>query len=216
MLFAAASVIACGLLVGSRALGLDGLAAAAKVAASTAFLLTAWTAGALGSRYGRGVLTGLVLSWFGDLFLIGDGSRWFLAGLVAFLAAHIAYIGAFAGRGLADRWLFAALAPVAVVSLGAVIWLAPHLPEGMIVPVRIYTFVISLMVVTAFGARGAGAPLLVPAGASLFYLSDLSVAALAFTDSVFPHYVWGLPFYYTGQLLLALSTARASDEEETA
>jgi hypothetical protein len=84
----------------------------------------------------------------------------------------------------------------------------------MIVPVRVYTFAISLMVILAFGARGVGAPALVPLGAVLFYFSDLSVAALEFTSTPFPHYVWGLPFYYTGQLMLAMSTGFVRGAEQ--
>jgi uncharacterized membrane protein YhhN len=75
----------------------------------------------------------------------------------------------------------------------------------MLIPVRSYTFVITLMVIAAFGARGAGAPVLLPLGASLFYLSDLSVAAGQFVQPAFPNYVWGLPFYFGGQVLLAMS-----------
>lgn len=210
LLLAAVCLVACGMLVGARALGADGLAAIAKLLASTAFLAVAWTAGATESRYGRTVLTGLFLCWIGDMFLLGEGSRWFLSGLVAFLAGHVAYVAAFAGRGLDRRWLAAAAVPVAVLSFGAIAWLAPHLPGDMAMPVRAYALVISAMVIAAYGAKGAGAPLLVPFGATLFYVSDLAVAAVAFTDPVFPHYVWGLPFYYTGQLMLALSTARAA------
>ena len=95
------------------------------------------------------------------------------------------------------------------ISVLVTVWLAPYLPEDMVVPVRTYTFVISLMVIMAFGARGAGSPALIPAGATLFYFSDLSVAAGQFVDPAFPNYVWGLPFYYTGQLLLALSVRHA-------
>lgn len=216
LMLAAVCLIACGIVVGARASSADALAAAAKLIASSAFLATAWTAGAPHTRYGRTILTGLFLSWIGDLFLIGESSRWFLSGLVAFLAGHIAYIAAFAGRGIDRRWLMSAALPVGALSLGVIAWLAPHLPDGMVMPVRAYTLVISAMVVAAYGAKGAGAPLLVPFGATLFYASDLAVAAVTFTDPVFPHYVWGLPFYYTGQLMLALSTsaAPARDQDE--
>jgi uncharacterized membrane protein YhhN len=44
------------------------------------------------------------------------------------------------------------------------------------------------------------------AGAALFYLSDLAVAADRFLGGSFPHYAWGLPLYYSGQLLLARTT----------
>lgn len=180
-----------------------------KFVASTAFLGVAVLSGALRSRYGQVLFAGLVLSWFGDMFLLGTSRQLFLAGLVSFLLAHIAYVIAFSIHGLNDKWLLTAFVPVAAISVFVTVWLAPYLPGDMIVPVRTYTFVISLMVIMAFGAKGAGGPLLIPAGATLFYFSDLSVAAGQFIEPAFPNYVWGLPFYYTGQLLLALSVRRA-------
>ena len=184
-------------------------AAVAKLVASSSFLAVALISGALRSSYGRILLSGLVLSGFGDMFLLGRGEALFLAGLVSFLLAHVAYVVAFAYHGLNDKWSIAAVLPIAAISIVVSIWLTPHLPESMVVPVRAYTLVISLMVITAFGARGAGGPLLIPFGAVLFYLSDLSVASLQFTSPEFPNYVWGLPFYYTGQLMLASSVRYA-------
>jgi hypothetical protein len=61
----------------------------------------------------------------------------------------------------------------------------------------------------AFGTRGAGATPLIVVGACLFYLSDLSVAALRFTEPPLPTYVLGLPLYYAGQVCLAFSVAAA-------
>ena len=201
------TLMACGMLVAAQSLGLPALAAPAKLIASCGFIAVAVLSDAWRSRYGRIVLAGLVFSWFGDMFLLGEGDTLFLAGLASFLLAHVAYILAFSTYGLSDRWCFSALLPVAVVSMAVSIWLTPFVPDGMLAPVRIYTFAISLMVILAFGARGVGAPVLVPLGATLFYFSDLSVATLQFTSTVFPHYVWGLPFYYTGQLMLALSVS---------
>jgi len=143
------------------------------------------------------------------MFLLGTSRQLFLAGLVSFLLAHIAYVIAFSIHGLNDKWSLTAFVPVAAISVFVTVWLTPYLPGDMIVPVRTYTFVISLMVIMAFGAKGAGGPLLIPAGATLFYFSDLSVAAGQFIEPTFPNYVWGLPFYYTGQLLLALSVRHA-------
>ena len=201
------TLVACGVLVAAQTLGQPALAAPAKLIASWGFIAVAVLSDAWRSRYGRIVLAGLVSSWFGDMFLLGEGDTLFLAGLASFLLAHVAYILAFSTYGLSDRWCFSALLPVAVVSMAVSIWLTPFVPDGMLAPVRIYTFAISLMVILAFGARGVGAPVLVPLGATLFYFSDLSVATLQFTSTVFPHYVWGLPFYYTGQLMLALSVS---------
>jgi uncharacterized membrane protein YhhN len=194
-------------LVAALLLDRPAIAAAAKLIASTAFVLTAICGGALASRYGSVILTGLVLSWFGDAFLIGTSQRWFLFGLVSFLLAHIAYVTAFVNLGVARRWILSTLAPVLAIAAGVLLWLHPYVPPELLWPVRFYTAVISLMVITAVGTRGAGATPLIVVGACLFYLSDLSVAALRFTEPSFPTYVLGLPLYYAGQLCLAFSVA---------
>ena len=199
---------ACILLVAALLLGKPLTAAGAKLIASSAFVAIAFTAGALASRYGVLVLAGLVLSWFGDAFLIGTSQRWFLLGLASFLLAHVAYVTAFVAAGIERRWTLSAALPVATIAAGVLLWLQPHLPPALLWPVRLYTVVISLMVVAAFGTRGAGATPLIVVGACLFYLSDLSVAALRFTEPPFPTYVAGLPLYYTAQVCLALSSSR--------
>jgi uncharacterized membrane protein YhhN len=204
-LLIAALAIACIALVACQLTDVRLGAIASKFVASTAFLAIAILSGALRSRYGRVLFAGLVLSWFGDMFLLGTTRHFFLAGLVSFLLAHIAYVIAFSVHGLNAKWSIAAFLPVAALSILVAVWLTPYLPADMITPVRTYTFVISLMVVTAFGTKGAGGPWLIPLGATLFYFSDLSVAAGQFIEPAFPNYVWGLPFYYFGQTLLALS-----------
>ena len=207
------AAIACLALVGATLVDARAAAIPAKLLASTAFLATAIVAGALRSRYGRVMFLGLVLSWCGDAFLLGTTENLFLFGLAAFLLAHVAYIIAFTTRGINLKWVLAALIPVALASLGTMIWLTPWISAEMLIPVRVYTVVISLMVITAFGARGNAAPILIPFGALLFYFSDMSVAINQFMQPAFPHYVWGLPFYYTGQIMLALSTAPGGDKD---
>ena len=201
---------ACVALVAALLLDHTQIAAIAKLVASTAFIATAFAAGALASRYGAVILAGLILSWFGDAFLISSDDRWFLFGLVSFLCAHVAYITAFVGAGVDRNWTLGAAVPVLVIALLVLLWLAPHVPADMMWPVRIYTAVISLMVITAFGTLGAGASPLIVAGACLFFVSDLSVAAMRFTDPLFPTFVLGLPLYYSGQLCFALSVSTAS------
>ena len=205
--FAYVCGIACFTLVAGLVLQLPLLSIASKLVASTAFIAVAISGGALRSRYGKALLFGLVLSWFGDVFLLSEAKQWFLLGLGGFLLAHIAYVAAFSISGIERNWSLGALVPVAVVAMLVSLWGAPYLPPDMVWPVRAYTVVISLMVVTAFGTLGAGATPLIVAGAVLFYLSDLSVAAMRFTDPLFPTYVLGLPLYYGGQLCLALSIA---------
>jgi len=189
------------------------VAAAAKLVASSAFVSLAVCAGAFGSRYGVLILAGLVLSWFGDAFLVGTSQHWFLLGLASFLLAHVAYVTAFVTAGIERRWTLGAALPVAAIAAGVLLWLQPQLPPALVWPVRFYTAVISLMVITAFGTRGAGATPLIVVGACFFYLSDLSVAALRFTEPPFPTYVLGLPLYYAAQVCLALSIAASSNRD---
>lgn len=207
------AAIACLVLVVATLVDARAAAIPAKLLASTAFLAIAIVAGALRSRYGRVLFLGLVLSWCGDAFLLGTTDKMFLFGLVAFLLAHVAYVIAFTTRGINLKWVLAALIPVVLLSLGTMTWLTPWISAEMLIPVHVYTVVISLMVITAFGARGNAAPVLIPFGALLFYFSDMSVAINQFMQPAFPHYAWGLPFYYTGQIMLALSTAPGGDKD---
>ena len=197
------------MLVAALLAGQQLIAAAAKLIASCGFLAVAMLGGAPGSRYGRVLLSGLSLSFLGDAFLIGDTQQAFLGGLAAFLLAHVAYVAAFAVNGVSLRWMGAAALPVVGIALAIAAWLAPHTPPELILPVRLYTVVISGMVIAAFGTRGQGGSLLILVGALLFFLSDLSVASLRLVQTEFPTYVWGLPLYYAGQLCLALSVAHS-------
>lgn len=198
--------MACVVLVASQLGGWRSAAVLAKLIASSSFVALAITVGARRSLFGRILLAGLALSWIGDMLLLGRSQALFLSGLCAFLLAHVAYIAAFAVRGINWRWAMAAAIPVVPTSVFVSIWLSPHVPDSMQLPVWLYTAVISGMVIGAMGARGAGAAVAIPLGALLFYFSDLSVAAGQFVRPGFPNFVWGLPFYYSGQLLLAWSS----------
>ena len=174
-----------------------------KLAASTGFILTALSCGAHRSWFGRAILIGLVFSWFGDAFL--TKSSLFLAGLVSFLLGHICYVVASAVWGI--RWPRAALGAVLVIPLagGIAAWLLPHVDADMKIPVIAYMVVISSMVVAALGAHGKGAPLSLVIGAFMFYFSDIAVAIGRFMETDFPHHLWGLPLYFGGQLVLAVT-----------
>ncbi len=178
-----------------------------KPLASAGFVLTALAAGGLDSVYGVLILVGLLLSMAGDVLLIPRLRASFLAGLVAFLLGHVAYAVAFGMHGV--DWLFVAYATVVLVLAG--LWLArrylPRIEQTMHRPVWAYGAVITIMLALAVGTLGSGGTWLIVAGATLFYLSDLSVAADRLIKSSFLHRAWGLPAYFCGQLLLALSVA---------
>jgi uncharacterized membrane protein YhhN len=207
--FSVVVAVACIALVVLLLLDLWMPAAGAKFIASSAFIGVAVAGGAWQSAFGRLLLAGLVLSWCGDMFLIGYSRSAFLSGLVAFLLAHIAYVAAFIRQGYDRTWVLAATIPVTIVAIVVFAWLQPFIPPELDIPVRAYVAVISVMVIFAFGTRGAGGTRLILAGALLFYLSDLSVAALRIVETDLPTYILGLPLYYGGQLCLALSVSHS-------
>ena len=180
---------------------------AAKVAASTAFVAAGWLWGAWASAYGRLVLVALALSWLGDVLLIPRDRRSFLAGLGAFLLAHVAFAAAFAQRPQSAGAL--AAGAVAMVAFGLVIlrWLWPRLDRRMRPPVACYVAAISAMVAFACGAApGMGVALAL--GAAAFAISDVFVARHRFVAASFVNKLLGLPLYYAAQLVLAATVAR--------
>ena len=178
----------------------------AKPLAATGYVAVALSMGALDSGYGMLILLGLVLSWAGDLFLLPqDAPRIFRAGILSFLLAHIAYAAAFVLLGL-DFVASGITAIVAAVAAAALLrWLMPHVGDDLRRSVIAYVAVISCMLVAAAGAAYSITRTDVFLGAFLFYLSDLSVARDRFVAAGFVNAAWGLPFYFIGQLLLALS-----------
>jgi uncharacterized membrane protein YhhN len=172
-----------------------------KPLASSSFVAIALANGATASSYGWLVLAALALSWLGDVLLIPDDDRVFRAGVGAFGLAHAAYLAAFALRGVDPlRAALAALAAVGAVAAAAR-WLRPHVPPDMKLPVNAYMAIISAMVVAAAGASRADPRILV--GALLFYASDLLVARQRFVAPGPWNPVFGLPLYYSAQLVLA-------------
>lgn len=180
---------------------------ACKPLASLGFVGLAVAADATGSGYGRAVLAALVLSWIGDVLLMFSRSSLFLAGLGAFLLAHVGFGAAFLLRGQAPGWTAGALAVLVLPALAVSRWLRPHLPPEMRVPVHAYIAVITGMLALATGTVADGSPGILLAGALAFYLSDLSVARDRFVRESFANKLWGLPLYYAAQLCLAASVA---------
>jgi uncharacterized membrane protein YhhN len=212
IIFIVITALACIALVYCQRMGWMEAAAMAKFIASTGFLATAVSAGALRHGFGRVIFAGLLLSMAGDMFLVGQTQRHFLFGLASFLLAHIAYTTAFILRGQERRQALMAAIPIVIIAVIVLAWLKPHLDAPIELPVQVYVAAISLMVITAFGARGAGAPRLIVIGALLFFVSDLAVAMQRIVTPGFPAYLWGLPLYYSGQLCLALGASHSSSQ----
>lgn len=199
--------LACGFCAGglvlAEARGARTAQRVLKTAASTLFILTAIAAGALGSSYGQAIVAGLCLCAVGDVLLLSKRQAAFLAGIGAFAAGHLAYVVAFALTGPA----FGAAAAAGLVGMAAfsgltLRWLWPHLGAFRL-PVAAYVAIISAMVVAAVAAAAATGDLRIAAGGVLFAISDIAVARDRFVREDFANRLWGLPLYYSAQLLLA-------------
>lgn len=214
--------LACAGLVAAERRGARGLRAAAKLTASAAFVAVGASAFAAGppaplaAGFAPAVMLGLVLGAIGDACLLRSETRWFLAGLVAFLCGHLAYVVGIAmiepiGRWPADAgWLGALPIGAGLITLG-LLWRRLGSMRG---PVIGYVAAICAMVVAAIAAsRGAALPspqrgrLLV--GAALFFASDLAVARDRFIGHAFANKLWGLPAYFAGQLCFAWTLVAA-------
>lgn len=158
----------------------------------------------------------LVLSLAGDVFLMGERDR-FVPGLVAFFAAHVAYIVAFGGVVLSPYSVFLG---TSLVLIGGPLYVA--IRQGLrrrgktelIFPVLAYVFVISLMVLTALtapGANGWGRSSVTAAalGALLFYSSDALIGIHRFVRELRWAPVAIMVTYHLGQIGLAYSLAAA-------
>lgn len=126
------------------------------------------------------LLFALILSAMGDAFLSHDGEKMFLAGLVSFLSAHVAYIALFLdnpGINPVSTTTLIIINTIALIAIGLVLRnLWPHLSQ-MKLPVVCYTLIIATMNYAAW-ASGQQALLLI--GVGLFVFSDIVLAHYLF------------------------------------
>jgi len=174
-----------------------------KTAASVTFVILGAVKWSSGDAVGGWLVAGLAFCAVGDVLLLGN--RTFDVGLVVFLLGHAFFVVGFHVALPVGRWWLLVLAPLLIVSGGAARWLWPHLGRRRL-SVLAYIAVISVMVWGGVSTFAEGAlPWTAAAGAILFYLSDLAVARHRFIHKSFINRALGLPTYYLGQLLLALT-----------
>lgn len=168
--------------------------AALKALCSLGFVLLALSSGS-STPFAVWIFVGLGFSLLGDVLLLWHSARGFLIGLLAFLLAHLAYIGAFSPRASFTFW---ALGVAGVAIAAFLYWLWPHLGPWRL-PVLAYGLVIGGMLFTALGMADRA----ISWGALLFVLSDGFVARQRFIKADALNPLLGLPLYYAGQYLLA-------------
>lgn len=172
------------------------------------FLWLYFSTGLLGSTFWFGLA--VLLSLGGDVLLMLPPERLFLAGLVAFLLAHVSYITGFrAELGIINAWSLILLVIVAINAsriLRRIIGAMRTSGENkLVVPIVIYGIVISFMLFAAMStlfnpAWQAGAALLVSAGAALFCASDAMLAWNKFVSPVRNGRVMIIVLYHLGQI----------------
>ena len=178
-----------------------------KPVASLGFILAAWLLDPLSSSYGSYIFLGLILSMIGDVCLIPQGSgKIFLLGVGSFLLAHVAYTAAFFFVAFHPAGLFGVLVPMSAIAFFIYKWLSPDVPDKLQKPILGYVIVITFMVSISIAVVIAQPDFqYLAVAATLFWLSDISVARARFKQADFFNKVWGIPFYFGAQLLFALT-----------
>lgn len=160
-------------------------------------------------RYHFGVCVGLALSLVGDVFLMLPGDR-FLPGLLSFLLAHLAYLGAFTS-GLPSAPTAGPFVAYGTVGAAIFAMLWPGLSRRLRAPVAVYVLVIATMAAVALARwleLGGPLPLAAAVGAGLFLLSDALLALDRFRWSFPGARAAVLGTYWAAQLLIAVSVGR--------
>jgi uncharacterized membrane protein YhhN len=182
-----------------------------KPAVMVVLFLWLWTSvGLNGASLWFGV--GILLSLTGDVLLMISLDRLFLAGLVVFLLAHVAYLVGFniPIPGISAWGFFLAI----MVGLGGtrvirriLVPLAVNGQGRMRMPIIVYGVVISLMLLSAMlkltdFTWNATAAALVSVGAFLFYISDIILAWNKFVSPIQHGRIYNIAAYHLGQIVL--------------
>lgn len=180
----------------------------AKPAVMLALFFWLWTfAGLNGALLWFGL--GILLSLVGAVLLMISLDRFFLAGLVAFLLAHIAYVIGFnIPVPEMSVWGIALAVMIGVGGARVIRRIIAAQGQGrMRMPILVYSIVISLMLLSAMLKLTdvkweAGAALLVSLGAFLFYISDIILAWNKFVAPIQHGRIYNIAAYHLGQIAL--------------
>ena len=182
-----------------------------KPLAAFGFVILALQSGALESTYGNYILAGLVFCTVGDILLLPrESESIFKAGMFAFAIGHLNYV--FAANIIIKPdmnyvyWLGTTILGLAF-GLYVFIRLRDSLPEKLLWPVGIYTFIISLMVIRSLQTDAVSWHIAIIPAAIMFAVSDMFVAKDRFVKPD-PRNAFAItPLYFGAQALFALSVS---------
>jgi uncharacterized membrane protein YhhN len=214
-LLAAAALLSATLTILSAPLSVPALAFIFKPLTTLLVIAHAWPRGRELPAVRHAVLAGLLLSLLGDVALLWPESG-FLAGLLSFLLAHLAYLFAFTRvRPLASWW--PAFAAYALLAGGILAALWPGVPAALRAPVAVYVVCLAAMAAQAavlgWRARGtatAQRSALLALGGALFVASDALLATNRFASALPWSGLWILSTYWAAQWCIASWLAPAA------
>jgi len=151
------------------------------------------------------IIAGLGWSMVGDILLMFDQNSFFIAGMIAFMAAHVCYIGAFRYYYKWKPYHLFILALFAFYGIIFLIWMAPHL-GNMLIPIAVYSGFILTM-----GFFALTIPrYLAGVGAILFIVSDSLIVLNKFAPFDVKTGIWVMSTYYLAQFCFVLSIEKKS------
>jgi len=153
--------------------------------------------------FGIFIMTALIFSLAGDIFLVIDGEKYFLHGLLSFLIAHIFYIVAFlvfnSSIGIISVQVIVAFIMFCLASVIFYLFMFKKLEKKKL-PILIYIIIIAVMVSLSIRVSW-----LIFAAAFSFLVSDMELAVNKFYKPIpYKSIVNGI-FYFPAQFIFALS-----------
>ncbi len=175
----------------------------AKPAVMMALVVAASTIDAPSTAVRWWFVAALVSSLAGDVFLMLEREK-FVAGLGAFLLAHVAYVAGLIAAGVTVPGVVAGavITVVAAATIGRrIVGSVRSRTPPLVAPVITYIVAISAMVMAAAGTRVVAAM----AGAALFYVSDAVLAWNRFVQPIRRGRIVTIVTYHLGQALLVFA-----------
>ncbi len=153
--------------------------------------------------YGIFISVALITSLVGDIFLVLDGTKFFLHGLLSFLFTHLFYIIAFlffsSSIGIISVQTIVAL--IVFCMLAVIFYLVFYKKLGkMKIPVLIYISIMAIMASLSIRVSW-----LAFAGAISFLVSDMELALNKFYKPIPHKSIINSIFYFPAQFIFALS-----------
>jgi uncharacterized membrane protein YhhN len=158
------------------------------------------------------LLAALIASWLGDVPLIPDGHKWFIAGGISFLISHVFFIFSYV-PGIIHyhvNWLI--VIPLAIVyftiAIRIIMAVKDNTPKMMLIPMNGYLWANSIMNVFALmqwmTLRNTGS-LVAYVGAVLFFTSDCLLFLVRYhknKDHIWRKHFLVMATYLIGELLI--------------